>query len=84
VPRSLHYVTLHNSRPCEWLAAADDVPATTVVQAYPEPDTPIVVGCRSGQRSLTAIELLAREGYTNLTNLDGGFLAWAAAARPEA
>lgn len=49
------------------------------MQAFPEPGTPLVVGCRSGQRSLSAIELLANQGYDNMVNLDGGILAWQAA-----
>lgn len=40
-------------------------------------DKPVVVHCRSGQRSREAIEILQREGYTDLFNLKGGILAWA-------
>lgn len=39
-------------------------------------DKPVVVHCRSGKRSAQAIMLLEREGYTNLSNLAGGILAW--------
>ena len=45
-------------------------------------DTPILVGCRSGVRSLAAIQVLREAGYKNLSNVDGGFLAWAAAGLP--
>jgi adenylyltransferase/sulfurtransferase len=37
----------------------------------------IVVHCKSGGRSLKAIELLKANGFTNLINLQGGILAWA-------
>lgn len=36
-------------------------------------ETALLVGCRSGQRSAAAIEILSREGYRNLMNLCGGF-----------
>lgn len=36
----------------------------------------VVVQCRSGQRSATAIALLEQQGFTNLHNLTGGILAW--------
>lgn len=38
----------------------------------------VVVMCRSGKRSATAIrELQEKFGYSNLLNLKGGILAWA-------
>ena len=40
-------------------------------------DKPVVVMCRSGKRSAAAIMQLEQLGYTNLTNLQGGILAWA-------
>ncbi len=40
-------------------------------------DTTVVVHCRSGRRSATAImELQKKHGFTNLVNLKGGILAW--------
>jgi len=39
-------------------------------------DKPVVIHCRSGKRSAQAIKLLENEGYTNLSNLQGGILAW--------
>jgi adenylyltransferase/sulfurtransferase len=40
-------------------------------------DREVVVQCRSGARSQRIAELLAQSGYTNVTNLAGGILAWA-------
>ena len=38
----------------------------------------VVVHCRSGARSASAIEFLEREhGFSNLYNLKGGVVAWA-------
>lgn len=39
-------------------------------------DNDVVVMCRSGGRSSRAIEFLELKGYANLTNLEGGILAW--------
>jgi hydroxyacylglutathione hydrolase len=37
------------------------------------------VYCRSGYRSSIAASLLRKHGYTGVTDLDGGILAWEAA-----
>ena len=47
------------------------------VQARFAPDTPIVLGCRSGGRSLMALRILAAAGYTDLVDNEAG---WAGAA----
>lgn len=39
-------------------------------------DDPIVVVCRSGVRSTTAAAMLTGMGYTRVSNLKGGMLAW--------
>lgn len=39
--------------------------------------TPMVVHCKSGKRSEKAIELMRQAGFSRLTNLSGGILAWA-------
>lgn len=46
-------------------------------------EKPVIVHCRSGKRSAQAILLLEREGYTNLSNLEGGILAWRDAFDPD-
>lgn len=41
-------------------------------------DIPVVIMCRSGKRSATAVLALEQQhGFTNLINLEGGILAWA-------
>ena len=56
------------------------IPLATVV-ANPDKisrDKQVVVHCRSGGRSGTAIKMLEQQfGYTNLYNLKGGILAYA-------
>ena len=43
------------------------------VEAAFERDARLVVGCKSGGRSLRAAELLADQGYTSLVDMRGGF-----------
>ncbi|UKJ07626.1 rhodanese-like domain-containing protein [Solitalea lacus] len=46
-------------------------------------DKDVVVHCRSGKRSAAAIMQLEQQfGFTNLANLQGGILAWAAEIDP--
>lgn len=45
-------------------------------------DKPIVCVCRSGNRSYTACELLSRQGFTNVINLQGGMIGWKRAGLP--
>lgn len=45
-------------------------------------DRPIVCICRSGNRSTTACDLLARQGFTQLRNVRGGMIAWARVGYP--
>lgn len=39
-------------------------------------DKPIVVMCRSGRRSAKAVHLLQEAGYSHVSNIAGGILAW--------
>ena len=41
-------------------------------------DTHIYLYCRSGNRSALAARSLLELGYTNVTSLSGGYIAWAA------
>ncbi len=55
----------------DWLLNPEFVPL--VVEAVPERDTPILLLCRSGQRSLDAANTLQQVGYIRLINIEGGF-----------
>ena len=45
-------------------------------------ERPIVVVCRSGQRSASACLLLSKQGFGQAYNLEGGVLAWQKASLP--
>ena len=45
-------------------------------------DKPVVVVCRSGNRSCTACSGLTKEGFTQAYNLAGGMMAWQKANLP--
>ena len=45
----------------------------------PDKNAQIVIQCRSGKRSMNACMFLLSKGYTDLTNLEGGIMAWAQA-----
>ncbi|WP_031301500.1 rhodanese-like domain-containing protein [Sphingobacterium paucimobilis] len=46
-------------------------------------DRPVIIQCRSGKRSAQAVMLLEQQGFTNLSNLKGGILAWKEEIDPE-
>jgi sulfur-carrier protein adenylyltransferase/sulfurtransferase len=48
-----------------------------VQELDPLKDKEMVVHCRSGARSAKAVGFLRQAGFTNVTNLAGGMLAWA-------
>ncbi len=45
-------------------------------------ERPIVVVCRSGQRSASACAFLAKKGFVQVHNLHGGIVAWQKAGLP--
>jgi rhodanese-related sulfurtransferase len=45
-------------------------------------DRPVIVTCRSGNRSGQATDFLRQQGYTNVHNMTGGINAWQQAGYP--
>lgn len=45
-------------------------------------DKPVLVYCRSGNRSGHACNVLSKAGFTNVNNLSGGIMAWESANLP--
>ena len=45
-------------------------------------DTPLIVHCQSGARSAIAASVLRAQGFRNVVNMTGGFVAWEAAGLP--
>lgn len=39
-------------------------------------NTPVLVYCRSGARSMKAARVLESKGFTSVYNLNGGFISW--------
>ena len=74
----------------EWdaghIGGADHVPLATVQQEiqrrYPDRSTPLVMQCRSGVRSAKAAYALKQLGYTNVSSMAGGILAWEESGLP--
>jgi rhodanese-related sulfurtransferase len=56
------------------------------LRADPEGELPkdalLIFICAKGARSLTAAKMVARLGYPNIYNVDGGMAAWARAGLP--
>lgn len=65
------------------IAGAVNIPLDEIPQRLAEfpQDKPIVLYCRSGNRSGQAMSLLDREGYDGLYNI-GGVIHWTAAGLP--
>jgi rhodanese-related sulfurtransferase len=53
-----------------------------VMQANFSPDTPLLLGCKTGGRSARAAQMLEAFGYGKLTNVAGGFVDWSAKGLP--
>lgn len=45
-------------------------------------ERPVIVNCRSGQRSARAASILKKNGFETVYNLDGGLAAWQNASLP--
>ncbi len=73
----------------EWdeahVAGSELLPMSSINDWYADidPDTEILVFCRSGGRSAqVAHALITQAGFTNVTNVSGGILAWHEADLP--
>lgn len=64
----------------KWLPLGQIHERTKELEKYR--DKPIVVVCRSGQRSSTACSFLNKQGYTQVYNLVGGVSGWQKANLP--
>jgi rhodanese-related sulfurtransferase len=66
------------------VAGARLIPLPALAQRLGEiaQDVPIALICRSGNRSQVAADLLIRQGYTAVSNVQGGMIAWRRAGLP--
>ena len=75
-------------QPDEWTAVhmpgANLIPLDQLASRLSEvpQDTPIVVVCRSGNRSAQGRDLLLQAGFTQVTSMAGGMNDWAATGLP--
>ena len=54
----------------------------TAAETIPDLAWELIVVCEKGNRSALAADTLAQMGFTNVSSLEGGLLAWAAAGHP--
>lgn len=54
----------------------------TIETELKDKNKPYIIYCRSGRRSLYAADTLEKLGFTNVTNMKGGILAWHSAGKP--
>src|SRR2546422_2805551 len=74
----------------EWdaghIGGAEHIPLARIEQEipkrFPEKNAPLVMHCRSGVRSAKAAYALKQLGYTNVSSMAGGIIAWEEAGLP--
>jgi rhodanese-related sulfurtransferase/glyoxylase-like metal-dependent hydrolase (beta-lactamase superfamily II) len=68
------------------LVGARPIPLAALVESADEldPNAPVVVNCASGYRSVVAASMLSNLGFTDVSDLVGGYTAWTAAGLPVA
>ncbi|MCU0229521.1 MAG: rhodanese-like domain-containing protein, partial [Bryobacterales bacterium] len=68
---------IHEHQICH-IPAATLIPLGSLPQRLGEldPQSEIIVHCKSGMRSAKACGILREAGFANVTNLKGGILAW--------
>lgn len=61
------------------------IPMAEIMQRMEEmdPESELVLYCRSGARSDRAVRTLMRHGYSRIFNLKGGILAWGREVDPD-
>jgi rhodanese-related sulfurtransferase len=66
------------------LADAHLIPIDQVTRRLGEipKDRPVIIYCAVGSRSAQVFNFLARQGYQEVYNLDGGIYAWAQSGYP--
>lgn len=73
--REVHSVNARN-------VPLDRLDPAAVMESRADPDAPIYVICRSGNRSAKACQAFLDAGYTNVVNVTGGTSAWEQADLP--
>lgn len=53
----------------------DTITAKTAAEIIPNPDTPVIVYCKTGERAKLAAEALCELGYTNVYDV-GSLVEW--------
>lgn len=76
VPGS-HLLTLFDER-----GNADPVAWLEKVKAIAKPGDPVIVMCRSGNRTKAASQLLSKQGYAKVYNVKNGIRGWIKEDRP--
>jgi len=80
---SLGIQVLDVREPHEWALAhipgVPQIPLAALPERFREldPDRPCYVHCRSGVRSMEAVQFLKEQGFKNAKSVQGGILAWA-------
>ena len=64
------------------LLCLDEFTAAGVERLGGDKERAVYLICRSGRRSLEAAQLLEREGFTQVFNVEGGTLEWEEAGLP--
>ena len=59
-----------------------DLLSSRLADLAPLRDKQVVLYCRSGRRTLLAVDVLHAARFTHLTHLEGDYLAWEAEHRP--
>lgn len=88
--KSTDAVIVDVRNPNEWMATgilvgAALIPLSEFEQRAPQElpkDEPIYVICNTGNRSRAASEILIKDGYKKVYNIDGGIQAWLSVGLP--